>query len=264
MEGRTIARPNVVRDDRGRLGDGTSMEGRTIARPNPLTGALVTTLAANFNGGPDNCPAKPGDRAGRRAADLFTSMEGRTIARPNADAGRRPFRHVLRTSMEGRTIARPNPGARQLRRPGRGTSMEGRTIARPNRRPPGRPSPGGALLQWRAGQLPGQTADGDLINRWTDKLQWRAGQLPGQTRHRARDCPRDQLTSMEGRTIARPNHQRHRRFRPGHGTSMEGRTIARPNPPAVPSPPRGGRNFNGGPDNCPAKQAAPGTDTNRT
>ena len=36
-------------------------------------------------------------------------------------------------------------------------------------------------------------------------LQWRAGQLPGQTRRRERRHRRQHLTSMEGRAIARPN-----------------------------------------------------------
>ena len=83
--------------------------------------------------------------------------------------------------------------------------MEGRAIARPN-------DHGFELrcqiiwaLQWRAGQLPGQTG----LSRRTEKekmdLQWRAGQLPGQT------SAVDQLVgllagpSMEGRAIARPN-----------------------------------------------------------
>ena len=112
------------------------------------------------------------------------------------------------------------------------------------------------LLQWRAGQLPGQTCDGgDGGGVGTVLLQWRAGQLPGQT------GPLEQLegrvigASMEGRTIARPDLDVFGRktaaevvlqWRAGqlpgqtHGVpgragardpaSMEGRTIARPDP----------------------------------
>ena len=36
-------------------------------------------------------------------------------------------------------------------------------------------------LQWRAGQLPGQTSDYELGFGGVMLLQWRAGQLPGQT-----------------------------------------------------------------------------------
>ena len=38
-----------------------------------------------------------------------------------------------------------------------------------------------ACLQWRAGQLPGQTAASKRHTLRPEHLQWRAGQLPGQT-----------------------------------------------------------------------------------
>ena len=59
--------------------------------------------------------------------------------------------------------------------------MEGRAIARPNTCA----SPiccATQSLQWRAGQLPGQTNPGQARpGHYTCPLQWRAGQLPGQT-----------------------------------------------------------------------------------
>ena len=84
-------------------------------------------------------------------------------------------------------------------------SMEGRTIARPNRSPSPPPTgagrgfnggpdncpakhanthscaPAGPSLQWRAGQLPGQTGVKSAVELDSALLQWRAGQLPGQT-----------------------------------------------------------------------------------
>ena len=96
-----------------------------------------------------------------------------------------------------------------------------------------------ACLQWRAGQLSGQTSllpptaltvsmEGRTIVRGASSavhLQWRAGQLSGQTR-----------TTISGRQL--------RVDLP----SMEGRTIVRPDQMAPAMRP----SFNGGPDNCPA------------
>ena len=155
-------------------------------------------------------------------------MEGRAIARPNLWGVRQPAngRYPF-NGGPGNCPAKPPTGwasATAAAPP----SMEGRAIARPN-----------SLrqlslhwqrnLQWRAGQLPGQTgrpcsgsdlssvpsmegraiarpnrAD-DLCAHHASHLQWRAGQLPGQT---GRPVERAELTrrpSMEGRAIARPN-----------------------------------------------------------
>ena len=131
--------------------------------------------------------------------------------------------------MEGRAIARPNhrietPSAFQV---GRFNGGPGNCPAKPHHTAP--PTPYPIKLQWRAGQLPGQT----LLNRAaavsTELLQWRAGQLPGQTY-----------------TVCVATG-------PRDGASMEGRAIARPN---VPEPQKGSSTtsrFNGGPGNCPAK-----------
>ena len=130
--------------------------------------------------------------------------------------------------------------------------MEGRTIARPDATPqpilrePSPPFNGGpdncpARRDPRTGQ-----ADQDPC------LQWRAGQLPGQTWPMCRcakcgddafnggpdNCPARHATmtdidciacpSMEGRTIARPDYGDSMWEHPEGAPSMEGRTIARP------------------------------------
>ena len=59
--------------------------------------------------------------------------------------------------------------------------MEGRTIARPNQKGVKLKTLNTVLLQWRAGQLPGQTYRATPEYRARKQLQWRAGQLPGQT-----------------------------------------------------------------------------------
>ena len=129
-------------------------------------------------------------------------------------------------------------------------SMEGRTIARPDQSGCGEPATRRRLaLQWRAGQLPGQTClrrmspitlprarrpsmEGRTIARPDQRaqviagatslaLQWRAGQLPGQTRRDAVATSPHLIPSMEGRTIARPETYR------CTPPSMEGRTAAR-------------------------------------
>ena len=84
-------------------------------------------------------------------------------------------------SMEGRAIARPNLSGDHTALRAARASMEGRAIARPN-------------------------DVGDLTAIKTLKtLQWRAGQLPGQTRQRECSALGHRLASMEGRAIARPN-----------------------------------------------------------
>ena len=83
--------------------------------------------------------------------------------------------------MEGRTIARPNPAVPRRLPPGQHASMEGRTIARPNAR------------RWRCGpctrrgfnggpdNCPAKHAAAVSLQLGKVLLQWRAGQLPGQT-----------------------------------------------------------------------------------
>ena len=162
------------------LGDGevASMEGRAIARPNTPAMTSTGSTPACFNGGPGNCPAKrphrPADRGPHRA-----SMEGRAIARPNFSVT--IMRHGAWTaSMEGRAIARPNNGNTADAEDEMGASMEGRAIARPNLPVPA-PDTNSPWLQWRAGQLPGQTVQPEPVVR------------------------RGPDASMEGRAIARPN-----------------------------------------------------------
>ena len=132
--------------------------------------------------------------------------------------------------------------------------MEGRAIARPNARVPEPATAAGRHLQWRAGQLPGQTRrlvfpsqrqqmpsmEGRAIarpnhpmtgGRAVEKcLQWRAGQLPGQTcRRRCRpERRRAAFNGGPGNCPAKRGPQPRRRH---HRTdpSMEGRAIARPN-----------------------------------
>ena len=83
--------------------------------------------------------------------------------------------------MEGRAIARPNRAEGVERLPQfslqwRAGQLPGQTRRR---------LVGGAqqrsVLQWRAGQLPGQTAQRREWWARRTRLQWRAGQLPGQT-----------------------------------------------------------------------------------
>ena len=60
---------------------------------------------------------------------------------------------------------------------------------------------------------------------------------------------------MEGRAIARPNQPAERSLDLGVVPSMEGRAIAQPNLPAHVDVVGWINRFNGGPSNCPAKQA---------
>ena len=64
--------------------------------------------------------------------------------------------------------------------------MEGRAIARPNTVIGRKLSRNSDFLQWRAGQLPGQTTAAGPGEEPRLRLQWRAGQLPGQTRQQGK------------------------------------------------------------------------------
>ena len=182
--------------------------------------------------------------------------------------------------MSGQTrVARP--GSCQ----GQGPSMEGRTIVRPDPDNPVTTWSCTSHLQWRAGQLSGQTRrrDGEGVgqvppfNGGPDNcparrsgghpcdaisvgLQWRAGQLSGQTRE-IPDQTIDALPpSMEGRTIVRPDEFETRRVAHGPLPSMEGRTIVRPDVTSSRATPPSSTPFNGGPDNCPARPDATAQD----
>ena len=246
------------------------MEGRTIARPNDGESpqAIASLQERPFNGGPDNCPAKLRWRAiprSRRSKTGFPSMEGRTIARPNPALGSPGPRAVhSQPSMEGRTIARPNifecpppwscpsvprafnggPDNCPAKLPKRCGTYSPRFAF--NGGPDNCPAKPRNLtwnyacatyLQWRAGQLPGQTMrlGGDVHRRRKLSLQWRAGQLPGQT------------PNARGLATATVLAAYALQWRAGQ---LPGQTRS-----AIVDRQRfGGRSpFNGGPDNCPAK-----------
>ena len=183
-----------------------------------------------FNGGPSNCPAKPGNSVPPPHSSYLASMEGRAIARPNGGRGWCWMRRRMR--FNGGPSNCPAKHARPVRRHrGAVASMEGRAIARPNRSASAARSARKPMLQWRAEQLPGQTIHTSRNSSLSaTSLQWRAEQLPGQTTlHCTRRGPALRA-SMEGRAIARPNGV----GPTGTGSiisaaSMEGRAIARPN-----------------------------------
>ena len=136
-------------------------------------------------------------------------------------------------SMEGRAIARPNKSTLTRRNLSQQPSMEGRAIARPNDLGASLKALEGLRLQWRAGQLPGQTSHRAGCCACGTALQWRAGQLPGQTITSVFSSAWDGIPSMEGRAIARPNQFGADLHPVGAEPSMEGRAIARPNPEGV-------------------------------
>ena len=132
--------------------------------------------------------------------------------------------------------------------------MEGRAIARPNART-FRLFPRMVLrLQWRAGQLPGQTSKLLPNNSRAKRLQWRAGQLPGQTIIVEDGTGFRLIPSMEGRAIARPNSSFRYWWSPPapalqwRAGQLPGQTLA-----STYHPPQRRQTFNGGPGNCPAK-----------
>ena len=210
----------------------------------------------SFNGGPGNCPAKP------RCLDHSTGSAGRAL---QWRAGQLP----------GQTRRRCSRGVGAV---GLDASMEGRAIARPNTLPARTGHQRRQRsLQWRAGQLPGQTSshvwiicraglvqasmEGRAIARPNPParppdaaglaLQWRAGQLPGQT---STTVDSRQAASMEGRAIAGQT--------PTSSPSLSSVTTLQWRAGQLPGQTSTSRlqprsviaSFNGGPGNCPAKR----------
>ena len=70
------------------------MPGQT--RSTAATATATLALWTAFNGGPDNCPARPGAKYGEALGGevMPPSMEGRTIARPDAIDAPTPRRAV--------------------------------------------------------------------------------------------------------------------------------------------------------------------------
>ena len=209
-----------------------SMEGRTIVRPNCSISNGSSRRARRFNGGPDNCPAKP-QRPRRRGDD---------------DQG---------ASMEGRTIVRPNPSPGPLRRRSRPASMEGRTIVRPNRPRRRRCCGSGARFNGGPDNCPAKRSGRRPPLMTTASLQWRAGQLSGQTGGGTTGA-----SNSTGGFNGGPDNCPAKPSRKSDATRRA--PCFNGGPDNCPAKPTGGHrgamracSFNGGPDNCPAKLVAP-------
>ncbi len=230
------------------------MEGRAIARPNFPFAFSPCLFEVTLQWRAGQLPGQTPGGGVRAVLAVVPSMEGRAIARPNdvcrmdqgswgitfnGGPGNCPAKRCRfgvrvgrqqRPSMEGRAIARPNSPRSRLPYTlseflqWRAGQLPGQTASSVRAAAP-RPS-----LQWRAGQLPGQTMR-DREERTDElRLQWRAGQLPGQTCARSRAGSARNSPSMEGRAIARPNRGWQKIVTiKRHWPSMEGRAIARPN-----------------------------------
>ena len=177
MEGRAIARPNSIASRKipSVYEPGiASMEGRAIARPNPPSPSASPGSVGHcrFNGGPSNCPAKPGpardDKDAPTQCPGFNGGPSNCPAKPAHPTPRTDRPYDPSASMEGRAIARPN--------------VQQQSVQTASRLDP--------VLQWRAEQLPGQTlSEGSRCDDASyDELQWRAEQLPGQTGSRPDRC----------------------------------------------------------------------------
>ena len=161
-------------------------------------------------------------------------------------------------------------------------SMEGRTIVRPDTVPLGVVHVVRRAFNGGPDNCPARPANGVSLSDVGDHLQWRAGQLSGQTGGRRKRCPtppapfnggpdncparregptlvrRAGITpSMEGRTIVRPDRGGRTGSAAVDQPSMEGRTIVRPDLEPRGCPPEVRFPFNGGPDNCPARRRVP-------
>ena len=183
-----------------------SMEGRAIARPNPTGTRMIMPVDSvlqwragqlpgqtrrlaprlrlahpAFNGGPGNCPAKPDNGKAVVLKAGNPSMEGRAIARPNTMT--RPTFPTARWTLQWR--AGQLPGQTVLRSRGQGVrcapSMEGRAIPRPNYSVANQGRSSLETFNGGPGNCPAKRASPKPQSQTEWNLQWRAGQLPGQT-----------------------------------------------------------------------------------
>ena len=249
MEGRAIARPDrplafeaiaalrVLQWRAGRLPgfNGASMEGRAIARPDSPRRGWSGTAGWCFNGGPGDCPAGPHCP---HDSTYWGPTEWRAGRLPGRTSG--PwYERQITASMEGRAIARPDIVDDLLARSSRLASMEGRAIARPDLH--AAPPTSCAVLQWRAGRLPGRTSSCPIVS--PRRFECNVGRAIA-----GHGLPWIwESASMEGRAIARPDQGR---------AIGGGPAIARPDGTPITDDLLGALvaafRFNGGPGDCPA------------
>ena len=258
------------------------MEGRAIARPNPRSPHRHRRRCSPLQWRAEQLPGQTLRARPAGAADLGPSMEGRAIARPNCTrtSEMAVFSDDLQWRAEqlpGQTDPADMDRVDDIPLQWRAEQLPGQT-RRHSSGFPHSPSPfngGPSNCPAKRHGVPERACARD-----PPSMEGRAIARPNVDRHvvtaRGNAAP-----SMEGRAIARPNSvmvmriSRHR-----NGPSMEGRAIARPNlheavagfgdveplqwrAEQLPGQTSGSRRtagcrcppFNGGPSNCPAKQA---------
>ena len=173
MEGRTIARPDKLQRPRPRCGRSSFNGGPDNCPARPARGRVPGGVpgqtprsapgASPFNGGPDNCPARPTGRPPCGFSADLRHLQWRAGQLPGQtwSSGQVGASRPCSPSMEGRTIARPDVPA--------GPIQAANRLAEPFNGGPdncparhrvgvGTMSARSRVLQWRAGQLPGQTS----------------------------------------------------------------------------------------------------------
>ena len=204
MEGRAIARPNSRSCER-RSTPTAALQWRAGQLPGQTTShTTAKNTTQRFNGGPGNCPAK------HSVPDMVSCRQS---LRFNGGPGNCPAKRGHRRATGSRWSGfNGGPG----NCPAKPSESEEAIVLV-------------TALQWRAGQLPGQTrlpgpdrgrrrrfnggpgncpakpARRAIVATPISTLQWRAGQLPGQTVAGPAPTPERTGASMEGRAIARPN-----------------------------------------------------------
>ena len=254
------------------------MEGRAIARPNRPRPGRADPPRGGFNGGPSNCPAKPG--ATIRESPQTTGFNG---GPSNCPAKQPPWCSVtaqLPCFNGGPSNCPAKPVVTDFVAVDRRASMEGRAIARPNARRARLTGCSRASFNGGPSNCPAKPDRTRTTPPAPSSLQWRAEQLPGQTRTRASNFPRHyRFNGGPSNCPAKPDKARIDKVLPDvlqwraeqlpgqtgilgefperhHVASMEGRAIARPNITLLPRIVRTHYCFNGGPSNCPAKRAS--------
>ncbi len=175
--------------------------------------AINPPIGELFRDPKDHCLGSRSPHGGFPPPPEPPSMEGRTMIRMRhpplqwrAGGVGGGAHNVAGPSMEGRTIVRPDHQIRTFRThillP---ASMEGRTIVRPDPETPVLTRLHGPGFNGGPDNCPARHQHAPDQGWFTVRLQWRAGQLSGQT-YLDGVSPMPRLrASMEGRTIVRPD-----------------------------------------------------------
>ncbi len=180
MEGRTIVRPGAGRRRRGARPRRRFNGGPDNCPARPRGGFPVVPRPCRFNGGPDNCPARRSTPMIVVPSLTCASMEGRTIVRPGAS--NRPRTGVPQDQLQWRAGQLSGQACAAGRPPSPRTYRFNGGPDNCPARPPCSSTTRWCCRSFNGGpdNCPARQGGPRLCGDRMNLLQWRAGQLSGQ------------------------------------------------------------------------------------